>query len=158
VAASAAEVINGDQVVVSGHDLGDPDLATRGQVDDLKQPHVAKKKRRESATRGKAAKVVDLAAERNKRLSSQGHSPATRGQTLRKNQPRVAKGQPYIEAVKASKGTWAFRLRWYEDGRRVKPVYISRVSDAVYESRSRKGRPTAWLICHMWPAGRSRSD
>jgi hypothetical protein len=35
VATSAAEVINGDQVVVSGHDLGDPDLATRGQVDDL---------------------------------------------------------------------------------------------------------------------------
>jgi hypothetical protein len=127
-------VINGNQDLVSGHDLDDPDLATRGQVDDVKQPHAAKKQRRKSATRGQAAKVVDLAAERSKRLRSQGHSLATRGQkTLRKNQPRVAKGKPYIEAVKASKGTWAFRLRWYEDGRRVKPIYISRASDAVYE-------------------------
>jgi hypothetical protein len=134
VAASAAEVINGDQDVSGGHDFGDPDLATRGQVDDLSRPHVAKKKRRKPAAPGRAAEVVDLATERNKRLNSQGHSPATRGQkTLRKNRPRVAKGEPYIEPVKASKGTWAFRIRWREDGRRVKPIYISRVSDAVYE-------------------------
>ena len=35
MAASAAELINGAQNLVSGHDLDDPDLATRGQVDDV---------------------------------------------------------------------------------------------------------------------------
>jgi|SRR5882672_3705562 len=35
MAASAAEVINGDQDLVSGDDLGDPAMATHGQVDDV---------------------------------------------------------------------------------------------------------------------------
>ena len=77
------------------------------------QPHVA------TATRGQ---IVDLATERKRR-----RKVATTGQ------PHVATGKPYIEAVKASKGTWAFRLRWYENGARVKPIYISRVADSVYE-------------------------
>ena len=77
------------------------------------QPHVA------TATRGQ---IVDLATERKRRRKVA---------TVR--QPHVAMGKPYIEAVKASKGTWAFRLRWYENGARVKPIYISRVADSVYE-------------------------
>jgi hypothetical protein len=35
VAASAAEANNGDQDVSSGYDLGDPDLATRGQSAEI---------------------------------------------------------------------------------------------------------------------------
>lgn len=40
---------------------------------------------------------------------------------------------PYVEAVKVSKGTWAFRLRWKyaNDDRPI--VYVDRVSDDVYE-------------------------
>ncbi len=39
---------------------------------------------------------------------------------------------PRIEAVKASKGTWAFRLRWNSlPGRPVE--YITRVDDATYK-------------------------
>lgn len=67
--------------------------------------------------------MVDLATERKKR---QPH-------VAKKKQPRVATGKPYIEAVKASKGTWAFRVRWYQNGHRVSPIYISRVADSVYE-------------------------
>lgn len=105
------------------------------RVDEVvEQPRVAKMRRQKSATESQLAPVVYLATERDKRLKTQQRSSATRGQkTLRKNQPHVVKGKPYIEAVKASKGTWAFRLRWYENGRRAKPIYISRVADAVYE-------------------------
>lgn len=103
-----------------------------GNVDN--QPRVAKKKPRKIATRGQLAEVVSLDAERNKRQKSQQHSAATRGRkTLRKKQPHVAGGNPYVEAVKASKGTWAFRLRWRSGGQRSKPVYLSRVADPVYE-------------------------
>lgn len=131
--ARAAEVIYGDQDLSSGHDLGGPDLATRGQVDDLKRPRVAKKKRRESATRGQAAEVVDLAAVRDKRQKTQQAELATRGKKLVSKKTRKGAGNWYVEPVKASAGTWAFRLRRREDGARSKPIYVSRVTNAVYE-------------------------
>lgn len=115
----------------AANDAGGGVVGELGNLDLVKAPHVAKKK---SATRGKSEPIDEVAVWRAKRLKSQQRSSATRGQkTLRKNQPHAAKGKPYVEAVKASKGTWAFRLRWYENGRRAKPVYISRVADAVYE-------------------------
>jgi len=82
VAASAAEVKNGDQDIVSGHDLGDPDLATRGQIDDVKTAktehsakplklvpaeHSVRKARRASAKQQPAENkdnVVQLSAQR----------------------------------------------------------------------------------------------
>lgn len=83
------------------------------------QPHVATPEP-EIATRGQQADVFYLATERDKRA-------ATRGQ------PHVAKGKIYVEAVGASVGTIAFRLRWRENGKRQPPVYVSRVSIEVYE-------------------------
>jgi len=81
-----------------------------------------------------SAKVVDLATERDKRLQTQQHSFATRGKkSLRKNLPLDAGGKPYLEAVKASKGTWVFRLRRSEKGKRTPPIYLDRVSDEIYE-------------------------
>jgi hypothetical protein len=56
------------------------------------------------------------------------NTPATRGQKAVKV-PRE-KG-PVVEVVKASKGTWAFRLRWNSLPDR--PVqYITRVDDRTY--------------------------
>lgn len=40
---------------------------------------------------------------------------------------------PYVEAVKVSKGTWAFRLRWKYASNDRPIVYVDRVSDEVYE-------------------------
>jgi hypothetical protein len=130
----AEDQVNDDQNFSGDDDLGDPDLATCGQVNGVKQPRVAENKPRKMATRSQVADVVNLAEVRDKRLDSQQHSLATRGQKgLRKKQPHVAKNKPYIEPVKTSKGTWAFRLRWRESGKRMPPVYLSRVSDPVYE-------------------------
>lgn len=105
-------------------------------------PHVDRKKREKLATRGQSATVHDLTAERDKRLKTQQHSSATRGQnnpatrgqkSLRKNQPHVATKKPYIEAVGASVGTMAFRIRWRENGKRSAPVYLSWVSNDVFQ-------------------------
>lgn len=38
-----------------------------------------------------------------------------------------------VEAVKASKGTWAFRVRERVAGKRMPPVYVTRVADSIYE-------------------------
>ena len=126
----------------SGHSIGravadpvaDP-VATAGVVKNgHSQPRIAKKPI--------TASVVSLSAERAKRIKTQRHSIATRGQSpiatrgqdgLRKAQPRVAIGKAYIEAVGASVGTMAFRLRWRENGKRQLPIYVSRVSMEVYE-------------------------
>jgi hypothetical protein len=71
VAASAAEVINGDQDIVSGHDLGDPNPATRGQVDNVNRSDYSPKPRRRPSrpARGEyspcedaGGELVDLAA------------------------------------------------------------------------------------------------
>jgi hypothetical protein len=94
---------------------------------------VAKKKRRKSATRGQAAEVVDLAAERDKRKKTQQAELATRGKKLVSKKTRKGTGDWYVEPVKASAGTWAFRLRRREDGARSKPIYVSRVTNAIYE-------------------------
>lgn len=103
-------------------------------IDGQKQPRVAKEKCTNRATGGHQAQIVNLKVERDRRHKTQQHSPATRGQkSLRKSQPRVAKGKPYVEAVGASVGTMAFRVRWRENGKRQPPVYLSRVSKEVYE-------------------------
>jgi hypothetical protein len=105
--------------------------ATRGFKN---RSRVAKKSAVNLATRGHGAEVVDLATERRNRLKTQQHSLATRGQkTLRKNISHAGHRTAYIEAVKASKGTWAFRLRERIDGVRRPPIYISRVADSIYE-------------------------
>jgi hypothetical protein len=98
------------------------------------QPHVARESSESSITDEHPPKVVSLDAARDKRLKTQQDSAATRGQgKLRKSQPPVAKGKPYVEAVGASVGTMAFRLRWRENGKRQPPIYVSRVSMDVYE-------------------------
>jgi hypothetical protein len=126
-------VINGDQDSVSGYDLGDPDLATRGQIDDVKQPRVARITRQKIATRGQKAAVVDLDTVRRKRQESQQPELATRGQKTLTKKGRSGAGKPYVEAVGASVGTIAFRLRWRENGKRMPPIYLSRVSKEVFE-------------------------
>jgi len=133
VAASAAEVTDDDQIVSGGHDLGDPDLATRGQVNDVKQPRVAKKSSRKSATRGKTVPMDEIAAWKANRQKTQQPELATRGKKLVSKKTRKGIGEWRVDAVKASAGTWAFRLRRRENGVRSKPIYVSRVANAVYE-------------------------
>jgi hypothetical protein len=133
VAASAAEVVNADSSIGGGHNLGNPTLATRGQADDVKQPHVAKKKGRKKATRGNGADVIDLTAIRDKRQKAQQDELATRGKTLVGKKTRQSIGPWRVDAVKASAGTWAFRLRRQENGKRSKPIYIRRVANSTYE-------------------------
>jgi hypothetical protein len=120
---------------LSGPDIGQSREAFGGTVKSgHKRPRVAKKLANPSTADGEPAAVVSLDAERDKRLKTQQDSLATCGQkTLRKNQPRVAKSKPYVEAVGASVGTMAFRLRWRENGIRQPPIYMSRVSIEVYE-------------------------
>jgi hypothetical protein len=129
--------VNGDQDAGDNDHMDNSIMATRGQGAHLNEapgePHVAKKKRRKTATRGQSADVVNLAAVRAKRQKTQQAELATRGQKLIGKKTRKGAGNWYVEPVKASAGTWAFRLRRREDGRRVKPIYISRVSDAVYQ-------------------------
>jgi hypothetical protein len=82
--------------------------------------------KRKTATRGQKAPTDDIAAWKAKRQKPQRLGLATRGQ-------KKARSKPYIEAVGASVGTVAFRLRWRENGKRMPPVYLSRVSNEVYE-------------------------
>ena len=52
----------------------------------------------------------------------------------RRGRPRSADAsRPYVEAVKASKGTWAFRLRWKYSATDRPIIYVDRVSDEVYD-------------------------
>jgi hypothetical protein len=141
VAASAAEAINGNSNTVSGHDLGDSDSATRGKADDVKRPRVAKtkrprvakEKRQEPAAQDGPADVLDFAAGRDKRLKTQQPELATRGKKLVSKKTRKGIGEWRVDAVKASAGTWAFRLRRQENGKRSKPIYVSRVANTTYE-------------------------
>lgn len=75
------------------------------------------------------AKKVSLKSKQvNVTLPESVNAVATRGEKKAKN--RLNKS-PVVEAVKASKGTWAFRLRWNSLPNR--PVeYITRVTDATY--------------------------
>jgi hypothetical protein len=95
---------------------------------------VAKKADEYRATRGQMADVVDLATERRNRQKTHTHSVATRG-AIKLRKSRIVKGSKsvVVEPVKASKGTWAFRLRVRIDGVRQPPIYVSRVSDMVYQ-------------------------
>jgi hypothetical protein len=82
-------------------------------------PHVAEKQTPKNvlpfATRGKSGKAKAPAKSKSKL--------ATRGKSSR---------PPKVEDVKASKGTWAFRLRWNSfPGRPV--IYVSRVADSTYD-------------------------
>jgi hypothetical protein len=122
-------VNDGDQGVSRGHDLGGPDLATRGQIDDVKKPRVAKKK---TATRGQLEPIDEVAAWRAKRQQTQQSELATRGQKTLTKKGKSGAGKPYVEAVGASVGTVAFRLRWRENGKRMPPIYLSRVSNDVF--------------------------
>lgn len=82
-----------------------------GDDDAVGMPHVAMS----TATRGKSEKVKPRVKSTIKH--------ATRGKSAL---------PPKVEDVKASKGTWAFRLRWNSlPGRPV--IYVSRVADSTYE-------------------------
>lgn len=107
----------------------------------LKPPHVAKKK---TATRGKKdaqknshtwqpEKVTNINERLAKRQKTQQPETATRGGKLVAKKTKKGIGPWRVDAVKASAGTWAFRLRRYVDGKRTTPIYVSRVTDAVYE-------------------------
>jgi hypothetical protein len=98
------------------------------------EPHVVRKSAKYRATLGQVAEVVDLAAERRNRRKTHTHSVATRG-AIKLRKSRIVKGSKsvVVEPVKASKGTWAFRLRVRIDGVRNPPIYVSRVSDLVYQ-------------------------
>ncbi len=50
--------------------------------------------------------------------------------SLLKRPPQL--GRPYVESVKGSKGTWAFRFRWRQ-GKKRRVEYSSYVTDEVYE-------------------------
>lgn len=112
--------------------VGSRGISDLPAVDEIKvkQPRVAKKK---TATRGQSAEVIDLAARRDKRLKTQQPELATRGQKGLTKKGKSGAGKPYVEAVGASVGTIAFRLRWRENGKRKPPIYLSRVSKEVYE-------------------------
>jgi hypothetical protein len=117
----------GEDVTVSDDDH----LATRGQV----------LLATESAENG-GKTVLEFDQGVRNRQSSQVHILTTRGQKrlatrgqqkLTQKARRATVSGHFVEAVKASKGTWAFRIRWREiDGKRP-VVYVSRVSDVVYE-------------------------
>jgi len=114
--------------------VGDQDFATRGKIDLVtEQPHVAKKSRRQTATRGNAAEVINLADRRAKRQKTQQPEFATCGKKLVSKKTRQGVGPWRVDAVKASAGTWAFRLRRSENGKRSKPIYIRRVANSTYE-------------------------
>lgn len=75
------------------------------------------------------AREASLKSEQvNVSLPESINTVATRGEKIPKNKLNKS---PVVEAVKASKGTWAFRLRWNSLPNR--PVeYITRVTDATY--------------------------
>ena len=85
------------------------------------------------ATRGQSDKVSDISAWKAKRQKTQQPELATRGQKRLTKKGRSGAGKRYVEAVGASVGTVAFRLRWRENGKRMPPIYMSRVSKEVYE-------------------------
>lgn len=95
-------------------ELPPPILATRGQ--------------NSTSAIGAMASVVSL-AEHKMLKGQQDGIVATRGN----NRGRKAKPSINVEPVKASKGTWAFRIRERAGAKRLPPVYTARVSDAVYE-------------------------
>lgn len=133
MAASAAGVSDDDQDISSGSSVDDSDLATRGKIDPvIEQPHMAKKQRRKTAIRGNAAEVINLADRRAKRQKTQQPEFATRGKKPVSKKTRQGVGPWRVDAVKASAGTWAFRLRRSEDGKRSKPIYIRRVANSTY--------------------------
>lgn len=119
--------------VDQGADLATDQPPTPAPVAKITRPHVAEKQRAELATRGQQATVHDLATERDKRLKTQQPELATRGQKSLTKKARTGAGKPYVEAVGASVGTMAFRLRWRENGKRQPPIYLSRVSNAVFD-------------------------
>lgn len=89
-------------------------------------PHVAEIP---EAPRQVAANVVQfrISATRGGNSNPLESTRATRGRKA------ATRGKWRVDAVKASKGTWAFRLRWVEGGARSAPVYVRRVTDPVYQ-------------------------
>lgn len=62
-------------------------------------------------------------------VATRGKSPVT---STKQTVATRGKSRPVVEAVKASKGTWQFRLRWNsEPGRPVH--YVATVADSTYE-------------------------
>lgn len=83
-----------------------------------------------------AARNFDAATFTQSATSGSADVVATRGEssvTLTKQTVATrGKSRPVVEAVKASKGTWQFRLRWNsEPGRPVH--YVATVADSTYE-------------------------
>ena len=68
-------------------------------------------------------------------ISAAPATPAPPASAKRRGRPRVERAdvRPYVEAVKVSKGTWAFRLRWKYSATDRPLVYVDRVSDEVYD-------------------------
>ena len=97
-------------------------------VENSVPPHVA-------ATRGKSPQLE----ENTDSYSESAGEEKSCGETSLK----PCGDNPKIDAVKASKNTWAFRVRWIEpDGSRP-VVYLYRVSDPVYRM-IRKGNYAAF--------------
>lgn len=107
-----AEIANSVRdVMIAPRGKLDAITATRGNSARREHPAKSTSKR---ATRGKSAKRK-LSARAAEKL-------ATRGKSVK---------PPVVEDVKASKGTWAFRLRWNSLPDR--PVeYVRRVTDSVH--------------------------
>jgi len=71
--------------------------------------------------------LQDFAAQKKISAAKSKNKSATRGKSK-----SATRGKITVDSVKASKGTWAFRLRWNSAPGR--PVhYVSRVSDTVHE-------------------------
>jgi len=111
VGADSAKIKTDDSAAVRGSSRALRRVDDLGDDDAVGAPHVAMS----TATRGKSEKVKPRVKSTIKR--------ATRGKSAL---------PPKVEDVKASKGTWAFRLRWNSlPGRPV--IYVSRVADSTYE-------------------------
>ncbi len=105
-----------------------PDLSP--QVDDKPMPFKAAtggQKLQASGT-NTGAPVVNFAEAKRLKIKREG-IVATGG----RNRGRKTVHSVKVDAVKASKGTWAFRIRERVDGVRGTPITVSRVTDEVYE-------------------------
>ena len=80
---------------------------------------------------GSVSSVAD--PEREVTGATRGASSVPQDATpLESTGPHVAQGKWQVDAVKTSKGAWAFRLRWAEGRKRGTPIYVARVSDEMY--------------------------
>lgn len=113
-----AQAAAATEAAVAGDSDPGERAASGGTVANL--PHVAD-----------SSKVVSL-QEFATRGKSKGRKVPVKSTSNRATRGKLSDRPPKVEAVKNSKGTWAFRLRWNSlPGRPV--AYVTFVSDAVYE-------------------------